>query len=101
RNFSDKMPNHSRNIGLSHLILPKARIIDARREPLACYLSNFKQLFASGQEFTYSLEDLGRYYRAYVEIMAQWDAVLPGRILRVQHEELGEDLEPHVRPILE
>ncbi|TLY67856.1 MAG: tetratricopeptide repeat protein [Gammaproteobacteria bacterium] len=99
--FIDKMPNNFRHIGLIHLILPKARIIDARREPLACCLSNFKQLFASGQEFTYSLEDLGRYYRAYVEIMAHWDAVLPGRILRVQHEELVEDLEHHVRRILD
>ena len=100
-NFIDKMPNNFRHIGLIHLILPKARIIDARREPLACCLSNFKQLFASGQEFTYSLEDLGRYYRAYLEIMAHWDAVLPGRILRVQHEELVEDLEHHVRRILD
>ena len=99
--FIDKMPNNFRHIGLIHLILPKARIIDARREPLACCLSNFKQLFASGQEFTYSLEDLGRYYRAYLEIMAHWDAVLPGRILRVQHEELVEDLEHHVRRILD
>ena len=99
--FIDKMPNNSRHIGLIHLILPRARIIDARREPLACCFSNFKQLFASGQEFTYSLEDLGRYYRAYLEIMAHWDAVLPGRILRVQHEELVEDLEHHVRRILD
>jgi len=99
--FIDKMPNNFRHIGLIHLILPKARIIDARREPLACCFSNFKQLFASGQEFTYSLEDLGRYYRAYLEIMAHWDAVLPGRILRVQHEELVEDLEHQVRRILD
>ena len=99
--FIDKMPNNFRHIGLIHLILPKARIIDARREPLACCFSNFKQLFASGQEFTYSLEDLGRYYRAYLGIMAHWDAILPGRILRVQHEELVEDLEHHVRRILD
>jgi tetratricopeptide (TPR) repeat protein len=99
--FIDKMPNNFRHIGLIHLILPNARIIDARREPMACCFSNFKQLFASGQEFTYSLEDIGRYYRSYVELMAHWDAVLPGKILRVQHEEVVEDLEGNVRRLLE
>jgi len=98
--FIDKMPNNFRHIGLIHLILPNAKIIDARREPMACCFSNFKQLFASGQEFTYSLEDIGRYYRAYVELMAHWDAVLPGKVLRVQHEELVDDFEPSVRRIL-
>jgi len=98
--FIDKMPNNFRHIGLIHLILPNARIIDARREPMACCFSNFKQLFASGQEFTYSLEDIGRYYRSYVELMNQWDAVLPGKVLRVQHEELVEDLAGHVRRLL-
>jgi hypothetical protein len=77
--FIDKMPNNFRHIGLIHLILPNAKIIDARREPMACCFSNFKQLFASGQEFTYSLEDIARYYRSYVELMAHWDAVLPAR----------------------
>ncbi|TLY60729.1 MAG: tetratricopeptide repeat protein [Gammaproteobacteria bacterium] len=99
--FIDKMPNNFRHIGLIHLILPNARIIDARREPLACSFSNFKQLFASGQEFTYSLEDIGRYYRAYVDVTAHWDAVLPGRILRVQHESVVEDLEGNVRRLLD
>ena len=99
--FIDKNPNNFRHVGLIHLILPRARIIDARREPLACCFSNFKQLFASGQEFTYSLEDLARYYRAYVEVMAHWDAVLPGRILRVEHESVVEDLEGSVRRLLE
>src|SRR2546427_36713 len=99
--FIDKMPNNFRHIGLIHLVLPNARIIDARREPLACCFSNFKQLFASGQEFTYSLEDIGRYYRVYVELMAHWDMVLPGKVLRVQHEELVEDFEPQVRRILD
>src|SRR5438477_332833 len=99
--FIDKMPNNFRHIGLIHLILPNARIIDARREPLACCFSNFKQLFASGQEFTYSLEDIGRYYRAYVDVTAHWDAVLPGRILRVQHESVVEDLEGNVRRLLD
>jgi tetratricopeptide (TPR) repeat protein len=98
--FIDKMPNNFRHIGLIHLILPNARIIDARREPMACCFSNFKQLFAAGQEFTYSLEDIGRYYRSYVELMAHWDAVLPGKILRVQHEEVVEDLEGNVRRLL-
>jgi tetratricopeptide (TPR) repeat protein len=100
--FIDKMPNNFRHLGLIHLILPNARIIDARREPMACCFSNFKQLFASGQQFTYSLEDIGRYYRSYVELMAHWQQVLPaGRILRAQHEELVADLEGHVRRMLE
>ena len=98
--FIDKMPNNFRHIGLIHLILPRARIIDARREPLACCFSNFKQLFASGQEFTYSLEDIARYYRTYIELMRHWDAVLPGKVLRVQHEEVVDDLETNVRRIL-
>lgn len=99
--FIDKMPNNFRHIGLIHLILPNAKIIDARREPMACCFSNFKQLFAQGQEFTYSLEDIGRYYRTYVELMEHWDAVLPGRVLRVQHEDVLEDLEGQVRRLLE
>jgi tetratricopeptide (TPR) repeat protein len=99
--FIDKMPNNFRHIGLMHLMLPNARIIDARRAPMACCFSNFKQLFASGQEFTYSFEDIGRYYRTYVELMAHWDRVLPGKVLRVQHEELVADFEPQVRRILD
>jgi hypothetical protein len=99
--FIDKMPNNFRHIALIQLILPNARIIDARREPMACCFSNFKQLFATGQEFTYSLDDLARYYRNYVEVMAHWDAVLPGRILRVQHEDVVEDLEGSVRRMLD
>jgi hypothetical protein len=98
--FIDKMPNNFRHIGLIHLILPRARIIDARREPMACCFSNFKQLFASGQEFTYSLEDIARYYRSYVDLMQHWDAVLPGKVLRVQHENLVDDLETNVRRVL-
>ena len=99
--FIDKMPNNFRHIGLLHLMLPNARIIDARREPLACCFSNFKQLFASGQEFTYSLDDIGRYYRAYVRLMDHWDAVLPGKVLRIQHESVVEDLEGNVRRLLD
>jgi tetratricopeptide (TPR) repeat protein len=99
--FVDKMPNNFRHLGLIHLMLPQAKIIDARREAMACCFSNFKQLYASGQQFTYSLEDIARYYRAYLDLMAHWEAVLPGKILRVQHEELVGDLEGNVRRILE
>jgi hypothetical protein len=98
--FIDKMPNNFRHIGLIHLILPNARIIDARREPMACCFSNFKQLFASGQEFTYRLEDIARYYRSYVALMDHWDAVLPGKVLRIRHEELVLDLAGHVHRLL-
>ena len=98
--FIDKMPNNFRHLGLIQLILPRARIIDARRESMACCFGNFKQLFAEGQEFTYSLEDIGRYYRTYVALMEHWDRVLPGRVLRVQHEELVADLEGQVRRML-
>ena len=99
--FIDKMPNNFRHIGLIHLMLPHARIIDARREPMACCFGNLKQLFASGQEFTYSIEDIARYYRTYLELMRHWDAVLPGRILHVQHEDLVDDLEGNVRRLLD
>jgi tetratricopeptide (TPR) repeat protein len=98
--FIDKMPNNFRHIGLIHLILPNARIIDARREPLACCFSNFKQLFASGQEFTYDLQDIARYYSSYVGLMNHWDAVLPGKVLKIQHEELVVDLAGHVHRLL-
>ena len=101
RLFIDKMPNNFRHIGLLQLILPRATIIDARREPMACCFSNFKQLFASGQEFTYSLEDIGHYYRCYVTLMEHWNSALPGKILRVQHEELLQDFEGQVRRILD
>ena len=99
--FIDKMPNNFRHIGLIHLMLPNARIIDARREPMACCFSNLKQLFANGQEFTYSIEDIARYYRTYLELMQHWDEVLPGRVLRVLHEDVVDDLEGNVRRLLE
>jgi tetratricopeptide (TPR) repeat protein len=99
--FIDKMPNNFRHIGLLHLILPNAKIIDARREPMACCFGNFKQLFANGQEFTYSLQDIGRYYRTYVELMQHWDEVLPGKILRMQHEDVVADLDGSVRRLLD
>jgi len=98
--FIDKMPNNFCHIGLIHLMLPNAKIIDVRRDPMACCVSNLRQLFAKGQEFTYSIEDIARYYRTYLELMRHWDAVLPGRILRVWHEDVVEDLEGNVRRIL-
>jgi tetratricopeptide (TPR) repeat protein len=99
--FIDKMPNNFRHLGLIHLLLPGARVIDARREPMACCFSNFKQLFARGQEFTYSLQDIARYYRSYLELMGHWQRTLEGSVLRVLHEEVVEDLEGSVRRILE
>ncbi len=98
--FIDKMPNNFRHIGLIHLILPGAKIIDARREPLACCFSAFRQLFAAGQEFTYDLRDLGRYYRSYASLMEHWSQVLPGSVLRVEHERVVADLEGSVRRLL-
>ncbi|MGA8271339.1 MAG: sulfotransferase [Candidatus Sulfotelmatobacter sp.] len=98
--FIDKMPNNFRHIGLIHLMMPHAKIIDVRREPMACCFSNLKQLFAKGQEFTYGIEDIARYYRTYLDLMRHWDAVLPGRVLRVLYEDVVEDLEANVRRIL-
>jgi tetratricopeptide (TPR) repeat protein len=99
--FIDKMPNNFRHVGLIHLMLPNAKIIDARREPMACCFGNLKQLFARGQEFAYSIDDIARYYRTYLELMEHWDAALPGRILRVQHEDVVDDLAGNVRRILD
>ena len=99
--FIDKMPNNFRYIGLIHLMLPNAKIIDARREPMACCFSNLKQLFSSGQEFSYSIDDMARYYQTYLELMRHWDEALPGRILRVQYEDVVHDLEGSVRRILQ
>jgi tetratricopeptide (TPR) repeat protein len=98
--FIDKMPNNCLYVGLIHLILPNARIIDARRHPLGCCFSCFKQHFARGQNFTYGLEDLGRYYRDYVELMAHFDAVLPGRVHRMFYEAMIADTEVQVRGLL-
>jgi len=99
--FIDKMPNNFRHIGLIHLILPNAKIIDARRHPMGGCFSGFKQLFASGQTFTYGLEDIGKYYRDYVRLMDHWDAVLPGRIHRVQYEEMVADTDTQIRALLD
>ena len=99
--FIDKMPNNFLHIGLIRLILPNAKIIDARRSPLACCFSGFKQLFAEGQDFSYSLDDIGRYYQSYLTLMAHWDKVLPGFILTVNHEDVVDDLETQVRRMLD
>lgn len=99
--FIDKMPNNFRHIGLIHLILPNARIIDARRDPMGCCFSNFKQLFAEGQDFSYGLSEIGRYYSGYLDLMQHWDRVLPGKVLHVQYEDVVSDLETQVRRLLD
>ncbi len=98
--FIDKMPNNWQNTALIHLILPKAKIIDARRHPMDCGFSNFKQHYARGQSFSYDLADIGSYYRDYVGYMRSIDAALPGRVHRVIHEELVADPETEVRALL-
>lgn len=100
--FIDKMPNNFWHIGLIHLILPQAKIIDVRREPMACGFSNLKQLFgAHHQEFTYAAGDMARHYRIYLDLMRHWQAVLPGRVLRVHYEDVVADLESAVRRMLD
>ncbi len=99
--FIDKMPNNFFHVGLIKLMLPHAKIIDARRHPMACCFSGFKQLFGEGQEFTYGLTEIGDYYRQYVSLMDHWDRVLPGYVLKVQHEELVNNFEVEVRRILD
>lgn len=99
--FIDKMPNNFLHVGLISLMLPNAKIIDARRHPMASCFSGYKQLFAKGQAFTYSLSSIGRYYHDYVEVMDHWDQVLPGKVLRVHYEEVVADTEVQVRRILD
>lgn len=99
--FIDKMPNNFMHVGLIKLILPNAKIIDARRHPMSCCFSGFKQLFAEGQEFSYGLAEIGDYYRRYIELMDHWDTVLPGFVLRVQHEDVVDDLEGQVQRMLD
>lgn len=99
--FIDKMPNNFAHIGLIHLILPEARIIDVRRHPMACGFSLFKEHFARSQNFSYNLEHIGRYYRNYVELMAHYDRVLPGRVYRVFYERLVADTENEIRRLLD
>jgi tetratricopeptide (TPR) repeat protein len=98
--FIDKMPNNFLHTGFIHLVLPRAKIIDARRHPLGCCFSNFKQYYARGQNFSYGLADMGRFYRDYVELMAHFDEVLPGRVHRVFYEQTVEDTEAQVRAVL-
>jgi hypothetical protein len=99
--FIDKLPNNWEHAGLIHLMLPNARIIDVRRDPMGCCFSCFKQHFASGQDFAYDLRDLGRYYRDYVDLMAHFDEVLPGRIHRVDYGALVQDTDAEVRRLLD
>ena len=99
--FTDKMPNNFRHIGLIHLIMPNAKIIDARRYPLDCCFSMFKQLFAQGQEFSYGLAEAGSYYNSYIKLMDHWDKVLPNKILRVNNEDVIDDLEGQVKRMLD
>jgi hypothetical protein len=99
--FIDKMPNNFAHIGMIQLILPNAKIIDTRRHPLGCCFSCFKQHFARGQAFTYDQAEIGAYYRDYVELMAHFDAVLPGRVHRVFYERMVDDTEAEVRRLLE
>jgi len=82
-------------------MLPNAKIIDARRDAMDYCFSNFKQLYATGHQFAYSLDDIGRYYCSYVALMDHWDKVLPGRVLCVRHEEVLDDLEGSVKRILD
>ncbi len=89
--FTDKLPNNFSHVGLIQAILPQASIIDARRHPMDSCFSTFKQYFAEGQTFSYNLEDLARYYRCYLSLMDHWDAVLPGKVLHVQYEQLVRD----------
>ncbi|MFL6617778.1 MAG: tetratricopeptide repeat-containing sulfotransferase family protein [Povalibacter sp.] len=99
--FIDKLPNNWAHVGLIHLILPNAKIIDARRHPLGCCFSGYKQHFARGQHFTYDLTDIGRYYSDYVELMAHYDQVLPGRVHRVIYEHMIDDTETEITRLLD
>jgi len=99
--FTDKMPNNFRHIGLIKALLPDAKIIDARRNPMDCCFSAYKQLFAEGQEFSYGLDMLADYYRDYVELMAHWQRVYPGAIHTVVHEQLVDDPEAEIKALFE
>ena len=99
--FTDKLPNNFSHVGLIHAILPRAIIIDARRHPMDCCFSTFKQHFAEGQTFSYDLDDLGRYYRCYLSLMDHWDVVLPGKVLHLQYEDLVRDPEGNIRRLLD
>lgn len=98
--FTDKLPNNFPFVGLLHLILPNARVINARRHPLDTCLGAYKQLFARGQHFTYDMEELAHYYRCYDRMIAHWHSVLPGKVLDVHYEDTVADLEGQVGRIL-
>jgi hypothetical protein len=100
-NFIDKLPNNFSHIGFIHSILPNAIVIDARRHPMDCCFSIYKQHFAEGQTFSYDLKDLGLYYRSYLETMRHWDAVLPGKVLHMQYEQVVRDPETQIRRLLD
>jgi tetratricopeptide (TPR) repeat protein len=99
--FTDKLPNNFSHIGLIHAMLPHATVIDVRRHPMDACFSTFKQYFAQGQNFSYDLEDLGRYYRCYLALMDHWDTVLPGKVLHVRYEELVRSPDAGIRRLLE
>ncbi len=99
--FIDKMPNNFQHVGLIHLILPNAKIIDARRNPMACCFSGFKQLFAKGQTYTYDLSGMGQFYRDYIILMDHWNAVLPDRVFLNQYEDMVEHTDDQVRRVLD
>jgi tetratricopeptide (TPR) repeat protein len=99
--FTDKMPNNWQHVGLIGLILPKAKVIDARRHPMSCCFSGWKQHFARGQTFTYDLSEIGRYYHDYVSLMAHYDAAAPGAVHRVIYEQMVSDTEAEVRWVLD
>ena len=99
--FIDKLPNNWMFVPFVHFVLPNAKIVDARRHPLGCCMSNFRQHFARGQDFTYDLGDLGRYYSDYVRLMAHVDRVLPGRVHRVIYERMVDDTEAEIRALLD
>ena len=101
KRFTDKLPNNFSHIGLIHAMLPRATVIDVRRHPMDACFSTFKQYFAEGQNFSYDLEDLGRYYRGYLMLMDHWDTVLPGKVLQVRYEELVRSPEAGIRRLLE
>ena len=101
RIFTDKMPANFMHVGLIHLMLPQAIIIDARRNPMDACIANFRQLFAQGKNQSYDLMELGEYYLEYTRLMDHWEAVLPGRVLKVQYEDVVRDLEAEVRRILQ
>jgi predicted Zn-dependent protease len=99
--FIDKMPNNFSHVGLIHLILPNATVIDVRRHPMDACFSSFKQHFAEGQSFSYDLDDLGRYYRCYLALMDHWDRVLPGKVLHLHYESLVADPDTQIRRLLD